>query len=223
MRSLGAQKIDDLGQPIRGMIVRRQALPALTVEDQLPAVFGEGFGNLRDRQHEVHGPRHDRAPRHAVILGLVGILRDDEPALLLDGLQSEAAVAAGSREDHADRALAEFLRQRAQEEVERQARAVALPRFRELQGTAADREIGTRRNEIDMLALERHPVRCLLYLHRRMAGQQLDHHARMRRIEMLDQNEGHTGAGRERGEQPAEGIKAARRGAEPDDREAVMP
>ena len=79
------------------MIVRRRALPALTVEDQLPAVFGEDFGNLRYRQHQVHGARQDRAARHAVILGLVGILGDDEPALLLDRLQSEAAVAAGSR------------------------------------------------------------------------------------------------------------------------------
>ena len=221
VRGLRAQKIDDLGQPIRGMIVGRRALPALTVEDQLPTVFGEDFGNLRYREHEVHGPRHDRAPRHAVILGLVRILRDDEPALFLDRLQSEAAVAAGSRENDADRAVAQLFRQRAQEEVERQARAVTLPRFREAEGTALDREIGTRRNEIDMLALERHPVCCLLYLHRRMAGQQIDHHARMRRIEMLDQNEGHAGAGRERGEQPPEGIEAARRGAEPNDREAV--
>ena len=135
------------------MIVGRRALPALTVEDQLSTVFGEGFGNLRYREHEVHGTRHDRAPRHAVILGFVRILRDDEPALFLDRLQSQAAVAAGSREDHADRAAAELLRQRAQEEVERQARAVTLPRFREAEGATLDREISTRGNEIDMLGM----------------------------------------------------------------------
>ena len=223
MRGLRAQKIDDLGQPVRGMIVRRRALPALTVEDQLPTVFGEGFGNLRYREHEVHSPRHDRTPRHAVILGLVWILRDDEPALFLDRLQPQAAVAAGSRENDADRAVAQLFRQRAQEEVERQARAVTLARLRKAQGAGLDREIGTRWNEIDMLALELHPVDRLLYLHRRMAGQQIDHHARMRRIEMLDQNEGHAGAGRERNKQPPEGVEAAGRGAEPDDREAVRP
>ena len=69
--------------------------------------------------------------------------------------------------------------------------------FREAQGTVADREITARRNEIDMLALERHPVCCLLHRHRRMAGQQIDHHARVCRIEMLDQNECHAGSGRE--------------------------
>ncbi len=189
VRGLGMQKIDNLSQPIWGMTVRRQSLP--------PTVFGEYFGNLADRQHLVHGARHDRAPRHAVIFGVVRILHDDEPALLLNRLQSEAAIAARSRKDHADRAFAELFRQRAQEEVERQARAVTLRRLRESQGTAADREIGTRRNEIDMLALERHPVCCLLHRHRRMAGQQIDHHARVRRIEMLDQNECHAGGGRE--------------------------
>jgi hypothetical protein len=40
---------------------------------------------------------------------------------------------------------------------------------------------------------------------------------------MLDQNERHAVAGREGGEQPSESIEAASRGAEPDNREAVMP
>ena len=68
-----------------------------------------------------------------------------------------------------------------------------------------------------MLALDRHPVCCLLYLHRRMAGQQITHHARMRRIEVLDQNERHAGAGREGSEQPPGRIEAASRGADRDD------
>ena len=72
-----------------------------------------------------------------------------------------------------------------------------------------------------MLGLDRHPVRRLLDLERRMAGQQVDHHARMRRIEMLDQDESHAGAAGERGEQPAERVEAAGRGAEPDHRELV--
>ena len=146
--------IDDLGQPIRGMIIRRQRLP--------PTVFGEDFGDLSYRQHEVDGAGHDRAARHAVILGLVRVLHDDEPAFLLDRLQPQAAVAAGSRQDHADRAFAKLFRQRAQEKVERQASAVALVRRREAQGARADRKISARRNEIDMLGLDRHAIRCLL-------------------------------------------------------------
>ena len=122
VRRLGAQQIDDLAQPIRGMLVWRRSGP--------PTVFGEDFGNLGDRQHQVHGAGHDRAARHAVILGLGRILGDDQPALLLDRLQPQAAVAAGSGQDHADRPLTQFFGQRAQKEIERQPRAVTFARFR---------------------------------------------------------------------------------------------
>ncbi len=220
VRCLRAQQIDNLGQLVRRTIVRHRTLQ-LPVDDQPPAVCGEDFGNLRHREHEVHGAGHDRAARHAVILGIVWILHDNQPALLLDRLQPQAAVAAGSRQDHADRAFAELFGQRVQEEVERQARAVTLARLREAQNTAVDREVGARRDQIDMLGLDRHPVRCLLNLQRRVAGEQIDHHAGMRRIEMLDQDEGHAGAGGEHGEKSAAGIEAAGRGAQPDDRVAV--
>jgi hypothetical protein len=56
-----------------------------------------------------------------------------------------------------------------------------------------------------------------------MAGQQINHHARMRRIEVLDQYECHAGAEREGSEQPPGSIEAAGRGAEPGDREVGMP
>lgn len=83
---------------------------------------------------------------------------------------------------------------------------MTLARLRQAKGTSTDREIGTWRDEIDMLGLDRNPVRRLLDRQRRMAGQQIDHHACMRRIEMLDQNKSHAGAGREDREQPAESI-----------------
>jgi hypothetical protein len=40
---------------------------------------------------------------------------------------------------------------------------------------------------------------------------------------MLDQNEGHAGGRRERGEQPPGSIEATSRGTQPDDREMVIP
>ena len=86
VRGFRAQKIDDLGEEIQGMIVRHRAFTR-TVEHQLPTVVGKHFGNLPDRKHEVHDARQNRAPRHAVILGVGRILNDDEPAVLLDRLQ----------------------------------------------------------------------------------------------------------------------------------------
>ena len=120
---IGAQKIDDRGQPV--VFRSRDVLSACPeASGPLRRVFDKRFGNLGRRQHEVHRPGHDGAPRHAVIAGLIRVLRDDESAIFLDGLQSKAAVRPGSGKDHADGALAVFLRQRMQQEVERQARAV---------------------------------------------------------------------------------------------------
>ena len=56
VRGLRAQKFDNLGQPIRRVIVAFRTLP-LPVEDHLPTVLGKGLGNLRYREHEVHGAR----------------------------------------------------------------------------------------------------------------------------------------------------------------------
>ena len=71
-----------------------------------------------------------------------------------------------------------------------------LARFRELKRACADRKIDPRRDEIDVIALDWHVLCRFLHLHRRMAGQKTDHHALVRRIEMLNQDEGHAGAGR---------------------------
>ena len=172
-------------------------------------------------KHKIHRARHDRAARHAVIAGLVGILRDDEPALLLHGLQPKAAVGPGSRKDHADGARTALLRQRVQQKVERQARTVTRLRLREVQGAVADRQIGSGRNDIEVIALDRHSIRRLPHGHRRVAGQQVHHHAFVGRIEMLDQDEGHAVAGRQRAHELSAGIEAARRGTDPDDRELV--
>ena len=65
-----------------------------------------------------------------------------------------------------------------------------------MQGAVADRQIGSGRNDIEVVALDRHSIRCLPHIHRRVAGQQLHHHAFVGRIEMLDEDEGHAAAAR---------------------------
>ena len=149
MRGLRAQQLDDFGQPnsARRPAARRRPAP---VERHAPVVLTERLRDLRHRKHEIDRAGRDRAARHAVIAGLVGILRDDQPAFLLHGLQPEAAVGAGARKDDADGARAVVLGQRVQQEVEGQARAVARLRLREMQGAVADGQIGSWRDDIDM-------------------------------------------------------------------------
>jgi len=195
-----------------GAVVRRG-------EGHSPAVCDQRLGNLRHRKHEVHRARHDGAPRHAVIAGLAGVLRDDEAAFVLHGFEPEAAVGPGSRQDHADGAPAALLRQRVQQKVERQARAVTRLGVREVQGAVGDRQVGSGRNDVKVVALDRHAIGRLPDRHRGVSGQQVHHHAFVGRIEMLDQDKGHAVAGGQRLYKLPAGIKATRRGAYSDNRE----
>ena len=114
---------------------------------------------------------------------------------------------------------AAFLRQRMQQEVEGQTRAVTRLRRREVQGAVADGQIGAGGNDIEVVALERHAVRCLPHGIDGVAGQQIHHHAFVGRIEMLDQDEGHAVARRQCVHKLPAGIEAARGGAYSDDGE----
>jgi hypothetical protein len=104
-----------------------------------------------------------------------------------------------------------------QQKVERQARTVTRLGLREVQAAIADRKIGSGRNDVEVLALEQHSIGCLPHGHRRVAGQQVHHHAFVGRIEMLNQDQGHAVAEGQRAHKLPAGIKATRRGADSDD------
>jgi hypothetical protein len=219
MGGLRAQKIDDLAQPVLWLILGKRSVSG--ARDDPPTEFDERFRDFRDREHEVDRAGRHRAARHAVIIGLVRVLRDDEPAFFLHGFQPEAAVGPRSREDHADGARADIGRERMQQKVEGQPRAMARLGPREMQGAVLDGEIGAGRNDVEMLRLDRHSLRCLPHAHRRVAGQQIHHHALMGGIEMLNEDEGHAAVGRQGAYELPAGIEAAGRSAYADDGEVA--
>jgi hypothetical protein len=65
-----------------------------------------------------------------------------------------------------------------------------------------------------MIAFDRHAVCRLTHRHCRVPGQQIDHHAFVRRIEMLDQDERHPNASWQSVDELPAGVKAAGRGAD---------
>ena len=69
---------------------------------QAAAVARERCGDVGNAQDQVDRAGLDRAARHAVVAGLVGVLRDDQAAVFLERPQAEAAVGAGARQDDAD-------------------------------------------------------------------------------------------------------------------------
>ena len=220
MRRLRAQQLDDLRQPVLRRVLA--ARPSGAARRHPPVVLDEALREFSPTgSTRSTAPVSDRAARHAVIAGLVGILRDDQPAFFLHRFQPGAAVGAGSRKDDANRARGKFLRQRMQQEIERQPRAVTRLRLRKPQGAVLDREIGPRRNDVEMLALDRHAVGGLADLHRRVAGKQIHQHAFMGRIEVLDQNEGEAGVRRQRVQHYPAGVEPPGGGADRHDRKCV--
>ena len=177
------------------------------------AVSDEGRRNSGGRKHEICGAGHDGAARHAVVGGILRVLHDNEPALVAYRRQPDAAVGAAARENRADRSRAAILGERAQEEIEGHASAMPLARLCQSKRAVADRQIDPRRDDVDVIALDRHAVRRFQHRHRGMAGQKTDHHAAVRRIEVQNQDEGHAGVGRERVEQLVEGVQPPSRGA----------
>ena len=68
-----------------------------------------------------------------------------------------------------------------------------------------------------MVAFEPHAIGGLDHRHRGAVGQQLRHHALVRRIEMLHQDKCHPIVGWQSAEKFGAGLQAARRGAYADD------
>ena len=170
----------------------------------------------------IDAPRLDCATWHAVVAGFRRLLDDDEPRLLLYRFQTEAAVRSSARQNYAYRARAVVVRQRMQQEIERQSCAMPGLRRDEVQRALGDREIGARRNDVQMATLDAHAIRGLQHLHRRVVGQQLDHHAFVVRVKMLHQDEGHADEAIGQGvEQLSAGIESACRGANRDNKEVV--
>ncbi len=169
MRGMHAQQVDDRGQRSIGAIVRRRCR-AVRRAAGFAAVFDEGRRNLGNRKHEIGGAGHDGAARHPGVGGVFRILHDNKPALVADCRQPGTAVGAGAGEDRADGSLAAVFGERAQEEIEGHAGAVPLARVCQSKRAVVDRQIGARRDDIDLIGLDRHAVRGFQHRHRRMAG-----------------------------------------------------
>jgi hypothetical protein len=169
----------------------------------------------------VHRARRDRAPWHSVVGGLEGVLSDDQATLLTHGPEAQAAVCASSGEDDAYGARTEGVGQRPQKVVERQPGAMSGLRLRKTECALGCRQIGPRRDDVDTAGRDPHAVDRLADRHGGMLGKQAHHHARVCRIQVLDENEGRPGVRRERAQQPARGVESARRGADPDDRKRL--
>ena len=181
----------------------------------------QGRADIRRRQHEVCDLARDHALRHAAVLGLQRVLCDDEPAARLDRPRALRPVGAGSREHDGHGAWAVRQRHRLEEKIERHARAMARLRLRHVKQAALHREIGSGRDDVEMVGLDAHAFGGLPHRHLRLAGQQVHHHAGVRGIEVLHQDESHAVRVRQGADKPLAGVETACGRADSDDDECV--
>ena len=135
---------------------------------------------LVHRHHQVDRAGGNGACGHVAVGGHVAhlALRQGQAAALLDHLQAQRAVAAGARQDDADRLLAKGLAQRIKKRVDGTEKAVIVRRRHlHAQPTAADRHDGVGQRDIHAIGFEQGAVHRLQHLHLGPAPQNVDQQA----------------------------------------------
>ena len=90
-----------------------------------------------------------------------------------------------------------------------------------MQHAVSDRHLAVGKDHVDAVGLNPRSLPDRHHVHAGTSIQQLDHVALPRRIEMLDDHEGHAAVGRHGAEQLLERLQPTRRRADPHDREPV--
>ncbi len=180
--------------------------------------------DLLGRQHQVDEPAGHGARWHAVVSRAAGAvsLRDGQAALLLDRLDAERSVGAGSRQDDAHRALVPLLGDRREEDVDRI--ALALPGFQVLQDQLGplQRQHVLRRQHVDVACLHASAVRRVHDRHFRAPADDLGEQGLAVSAQMGDDDERSLELVRHRGKQLLQSLHAARRRTDADDEKSIV-
>ena len=156
------------------------------------AAVGDEFARqFVHRTDDVCQPRLDRAARHGVELRGGRILHQNHAGFFLDGAEAQRAVAAHARKNDAGGTLVLVFGEGTEKGIDRQAQAADLDRDEQVQRAVKDREVAVGRNHIHVVGPDVAAIRDFHDLHRGGALKQLGHHALLRRIEMLNDHEGH--------------------------------
>ena len=209
----GTQESEQLVQMVRGLIDRGDD-PA-PVDVAVLHVLDERFRHLLDGQDIVGQARGDGALGHAGVIGRLGVLNHGHAARGLDRLEPQRPVRPGPAQDDADRFFQLIVGQRAQKEIDRCLPAAALHRPGQAEHAAGDGHVLVGRDDVDAVGLDGHALSGLDDRHGRVPGEQLDHQAFVRGVEVGDEDEGDTAVRGHGGEKLLEGVEPAGRSDQP--------
>ncbi|MGY3073953.1 hypothetical protein ACVWZZ_000324 [Bradyrhizobium sp. LM6.10] len=215
---LAAQDVGDARQRARRS---GQSLiePLLLVQPpQMTGIDLDVLGDLFRGQHVVGDRRRRIGVLQMISLVTRALFGDGETTVILQRRGTQRAIAADAGQDHADRLLGAFFRQRHQEAVDRGPLAGRLLGLADREATAMDRRDHRRRAQIDRAALDGLAVADVGDL----AAAGISHDpAQPRLIERLmmlkRQYDGLVGAYGQFGKEALDAIQSCRRGAHPDD------
>ena len=179
------------------------------VVDVLEQFGGQFFG----RGHVIDQAGVDGAAGHSVILGRGRVLHHGHPQVLLDGLQTQGAVAAHAGQQNADGLFLLVGRQVPEEEVDGHPQAPGRGRFQYLELSVQDGQVGVGRNHVDVIGLDLDAIRCLDDLHLGVPAEKFRHHALVGRLQVGHQDERQPGVRGQVGEELPEGLQSTRRAA----------
>ncbi len=149
-----AQDIGDARQ--RGRCSRQFLVEPLLLfqPPQMAGIDLDVLGNLFRREHVVGDRRRRIGIFQMIRLVTRAFFGDGETTVILQCRGTQRAIAADAGQDHADRLLGAFFRQRHQEAVDRGSLAGRLLGRADAEATAVDRRDHRRRAQIDRAALD---------------------------------------------------------------------
>lgn len=175
-------------------------------------IADEHRSHVLDGQTIVHQTRRERTVRHAVILGGGRFLNHGHPAVSLDLPQPHGPVAAGPRENDANRLFSTILRQRAQKVVDRHAHATPLCGRCKVQDAGFDRQGVIGWDHIDVIGFDRRRVHHLCDGHWSLSGEEVRHQTLMIGVQMLHEDESQAGIAWQSLEELFQGFQPSCRG-----------
>ena len=127
----------------------------------------------------------------------MGILREGDATLGLDGLETCCAIRGGSRKQHANRVRLAFARQGVQERINSVTLSAERKQRSKREGPLFKYEGCIGGNDIHLVGLDKHPIGNFMYGHGGHASKQTGQETGMGGVQMLDENIGHAGCGGE--------------------------
>ena len=197
--------------------------PGFVDEGAVLEIGDDSFGELTHRGDDVGEPCVDGASGHAVEFGRGGVLHEDHPRFLLDGLEAHGAVGAHARENDADAPLPPVVRQGAEEEVDGQAQTPGRGRIEQVECAVEERHVLVGRYHVDAVRLDYCAVLDLDDRHGGGALEELRHDALVRRVQVLDDDEGHAACSGHVLQELIERLQPSGGGADAHDGEGPLP